>query len=129
MDQMEAIRELGVKISLDDFGTGHSSLARLSSLPADEVKVDRMFVQSAQQCQSNAEICRSIVKLSHEFSMKVVAESIETEEQALMMRELGCDTLQGYLFCRPVPVSEYAPWLLRIGNSRMAEARPNRLAA
>ena len=109
--QIKELRDMGVKISIDDFGTGHSSLAYLSSIPADEVKIDRMFVQSADTNQTNADICKTIVKLAHDLNMKVVAEGIESEDQAMWFREIGADILQGFHFSKAIEPTVLQPWL------------------
>ena len=109
--QINELRDMGVRISIDDFGTGHSSLAYLSSIPADEVKIDRMFVQSADTNRTNADICKTIVKLAHDLNMNVVAEGIETEDQAMWFREIGVDTLQGFHFSKAIEPDVLQPWL------------------
>ncbi|MGI9437479.1 MAG: putative bifunctional diguanylate cyclase/phosphodiesterase [Geminicoccaceae bacterium] len=111
IDKMQELRAKGVRISIDDFGTGHSSLAYLSKLPIDEIKIDRCFVQSAFENETNAQICSSVIKLAHGLGAVVTAEGVETVEQADWMRALGCDLLQGFLFAEPKPVEEFEPWL------------------
>ena len=96
------LKRLGVRLSIDDFGTGYSSLARLQQLPVDTLKIDRKFVSGIEATESSREVVRVIVMLGHTFGLKVVAEGVETEEQAAYLRSIGCDMAQGYLFSRPV---------------------------
>jgi diguanylate cyclase (GGDEF)-like protein/PAS domain S-box-containing protein len=101
-DMLRQLRDLGVEASIDDFGTGYSSLSYLHRFPTSTLKIDRSFV-SGMSCQSeNLEIIRSILMLARNLGMTVVAEGVETEEQAAQLRELGCQHAQGYHFSRPV---------------------------
>ncbi|MCB1955839.1 MAG: EAL domain-containing protein [Rhodocyclaceae bacterium] len=105
---LEALRTLGVAIAIDDFGTGHSSLAYLRQLPADVLKIDRSFVVEAGSDAGALSIIHTIVSLSRSFGLRVVAEGIETAEQAQLLRHAGCDLMQGYHFARPVPARDIA---------------------
>ncbi len=96
------IRDLGVELSIDDFGTGYSSLAYLKRFPVQRLKVDRAFVRDLGRDADSAAIVRSVVALGHGLSMRIVAEGVETEEQLALLRALGCDEYQGYLFARPM---------------------------
>jgi diguanylate cyclase (GGDEF)-like protein len=109
MDQSEAgiralgeIRNLGVRLVLDDFGTGYSSLSYLKHLPLDTIKIDRMFVAGIEGAADRS-IVEAVIALAHGLGIGVVAEGIETEAHADLLRELGCDLGQGYIFSRPVP--------------------------
>jgi EAL domain-containing protein (putative c-di-GMP-specific phosphodiesterase class I) len=104
--KLRAVRELGVHIALDDFGTGYSSLAYLSRLPIDTVKIDRAFVQGMLVSEQNASIVSAILSLARALKLKVVAEGVETEDQADLLRRLHCDEMQGYLFSPPVPLDK-----------------------
>lgn len=108
--KMTALRETGIRIAMDDFGTGYSSMAYLSSLPFDEVKIDKAFVQKAEYDVARSEwvIIETIITLSHKLGMKVVAEGVETAEQHRLLSELGCDRFQGFYFGRPVDVDAFA---------------------
>ena len=99
---LESWRKLGVSISIDDYGTGQSSLAYLQKLPANELKIDKSFVLELVGNQRNAIMVRSTVALAHELGMKVVAEGIEDEACLSALAEMGCDTGQGYFISRPV---------------------------
>lgn len=99
---LDRLRALGVKISLDDFGTGHSSLVRLRRLPIDELKIDQAFVHGLGVDAVDTAIVESVVGLAHAMGCKVTAEGIENASQLDRLRELGCDWAQGYLLARPV---------------------------
>ena len=103
---LESLREIGVKISLDDFGTGYSSLAVLKYLPLDRLKIDRSFIRELRANTVDAGIVRTIVNLGHELNLNVVAEGVETVEQLEFLRSINCDTVQGFLFSRPLPAAE-----------------------
>ena len=99
---LDALKDLGVRIALDDFGTGQSSLNHLRRYPFDLVKIDREFVRDIPHDPNDVSLVRAVIELSHAFGMKVVAEGVETAEQQLMLLEMGCDYLQGFLISRPV---------------------------
>ena len=103
---LQGVRSLGVKIALDDFGTGYSSLALLQRLPIDQVKIDRSFVNDVGSDRHAAEIVGAVIDLSHRLGLTALAEGVETEEQAAVLIELGCDEAQGYLFSPALPAEE-----------------------
>jgi diguanylate cyclase (GGDEF)-like protein len=105
-EQLAQLRAWGVTIALDDFGTGYSSLATLRDLPIDVMKVDRAFVKDLGRDPTALAITRTVMALAQTLGKHTVAEGIETPEQAELLRELGCDELQGFLFSRPVPAQE-----------------------
>jgi EAL domain-containing protein (putative c-di-GMP-specific phosphodiesterase class I) len=107
---LSRLREMGVGISIDDFGTGYSSLAYLKRLPADALKIDRSFVAGLGEDLEDTAIVGMVVELAHTLGMEVVAEGVETEAQARLLGEMGCDLGQGYRFSRPLP-SEEVPLL------------------
>jgi diguanylate cyclase (GGDEF)-like protein/PAS domain S-box-containing protein len=108
---LERLRDLGVGISIDDFGTGYSSLAYLKRLPAEVLKLDRSFVSGLGLEAEDTAIARTIVDLAHIMGMEVIAEGVETAEQATLLREMGCDMAQGYYFSRPLPPEDVAAFL------------------
>lgn len=112
-----ALRNLGVKTALDDFGTGYSSLQHLVSLPLDTLKIDLSFVQRLETDHAARTICSSLLAMSQELGLEVVAEGVETEAQMLFLRERGCEWMQGYLVSPAVEVSE----CVRIRDERMAK--------
>jgi EAL domain-containing protein (putative c-di-GMP-specific phosphodiesterase class I)/CHASE2 domain-containing sensor protein len=108
---LESWRSHGVHISIDDYGTGQSSLGYLQKLPATELKIDKSFVQTIVTDSRNAIMVRSTVALAHELGMKVVAEGIEDEACLAMLGEMGCDTAQGYHIARPMPADSVTAFL------------------
>ncbi|HET7180652.1 MAG TPA: EAL domain-containing protein [Candidatus Limnocylindrales bacterium] len=100
---LQQLRALGVRVVLDDFGTGYSSLAYLRQLPLDTIKIDRSFVTDLDVKDPNVGIVRAVVSLAHGLGITVVAEGIETEEQAHRLRDLGCDMGQGFVWAHPAP--------------------------
>ena len=105
--------ELGVSSSVDDFGTGHSSLSNLQSLPVSEVKIDRSFVQAmTDNDEAATAIVRSIISLGHNLGLDVVAEGVETNDALTALSLLGCDRAQGYLFAKPMPADQLRAYLL-----------------
>ncbi|MDP1894693.1 MAG: bifunctional diguanylate cyclase/phosphodiesterase, partial [Hydrogenophaga sp.] len=103
ISSLHAIRTLGLTIAIDDFGTGFSSLSYLSKLPVDTLKIDRSFVVDMTAAPEGLALVSTIIHLAHALKLKVVAEGVETQEQARLLRLLNCDDMQGYLFSRPVP--------------------------
>jgi EAL domain-containing protein (putative c-di-GMP-specific phosphodiesterase class I) len=101
------LKAFGISISIDDFGTGYSSLAYLKRFAVDRLKVDRSFIGDLRDGTDDAAIARTIIVLGHTLGLRVVAEGVETAEQAVFLRDNGCDEAQGYLFSRPVNASEF----------------------
>jgi len=104
--KLRALRALGVNLAIDDFGTGYSSLAYLAKLPAQFLKIDRAFILTMLDDPNNMTLVSTMISLAHSLRMKVVAEGVETEEQAKVLRLLRCDQMQGYLVSRPVPFEQ-----------------------
>jgi EAL domain-containing protein (putative c-di-GMP-specific phosphodiesterase class I) len=100
--RLRALRALGVRIAVDDFGTGYPSLSYLHHFPIDILKIDRSFVTAATEGPEEAALAQAVVKLASVLQLKTVAEGIETPEQLEKLRDLGCQAGQGYLFSRPV---------------------------
>ncbi|HET9517166.1 MAG TPA: bifunctional diguanylate cyclase/phosphodiesterase, partial [Actinoplanes sp.] len=105
------LRELGVRLSVDDFGTGASSLSYLRRLPVHEVKIDQSFVQGMATDSGDLAIVRAVIGLAREFGLTVVAEGVESERTLRLLEELGCETGQGFLFSRPLPYARLEAWL------------------
>jgi PAS domain S-box-containing protein len=110
----DALKALGCKLALDDFGTGYSSLTHLQSLPFDELKVDRSFVSSMTTHRDSRKIVAAVVGLGQSLGLTTVAEGVERQEQAEMLRWLGCDLGQGWLFGRPVHASQLASAVMKV---------------
>lgn len=105
--KMNTLRTAGLRISLDDFGTGYSSLSYLKYLPLGELKIDRSFVRDMQSDHRGRTIVKTIIDLSLGMDLSVIAEGVETVEQQELLEDLGCDTYQGFLFGRPVPIEQF----------------------
>lgn len=118
--QLQACKDLGVKLSMDDFGTGYSSLAYLRHYPVDTLKIDQSFVRNAAFHRADLGVVRAIIAMASSFGLSVVAEGIETREQLALLRSLGCDLGQGYHFSRPQP-AEQAVQCLRSGFAHWLE--------
>jgi len=104
--KLRALRDMGLNIAIDDFGTGYSSLAYLAKLPVHSLKIDRTFVTAMADDPDTLTLVSTIISLARSLRLKVVAEGVETEEQAKILRLLRCDQMQGYLISRPVPEGE-----------------------
>lgn len=109
--KLEELRALGVRIALDDFGTGYSSLTYLRRLPVSTLKVDKSFIDGIIGDATQAEYVRFIIDLAHALNLQVVAEGVEHQTQVEKLRQFGCDSVQGYLFSRPLPSNEAAKML------------------
>ncbi|HEY4371458.1 MAG TPA: EAL domain-containing protein [Burkholderiales bacterium] len=116
VDKLKAIRELGVSIAIDDFGTGYSSLAYLARLPVQTLKIDRSFVITMLAEPDTMTLVSTMVSLAHSLRLKVVAEGVDAEEQAHVLRGLRCDQMQGFLFSRPLPLEDLVALMLRHGQ-------------
>ena len=110
------IRALGVKISIDDFGTGYSSLQRLKMLPIDNVKIDKCFIDNIDSSDSDAAVVEALILISKAFNINLVAEGVETQEQALKLNTLGCHNHQGYLYSKPLRANDFECWLNNINQ-------------
>lgn len=110
--QLEQISALGVDFSLDDFGTGYSSLRYLQRLPVKTIKIDRSFIREILVNREDAVLTSNIIALAHGLGMKVIAEGVESSEQRIMLQAYNCDTIQGYLFSKPVPAEQYTQLLV-----------------
>jgi diguanylate cyclase (GGDEF)-like protein len=111
IEVLTALRAAGVRVSIDDFGTGHSSLAYFKDIPADEVKIDKSFIAALAEGETNLRLVRTIIDLAHGFGLKVVAEGVETAAGADTLQAQGCDVLQGYWFSPPLPRDAFLRWL------------------
>ena len=104
--KLTSVRGLGVNIAIDDFGTGYSSLGYLAKLPVQSLKIDRSFIIAMVDDPDTMTLVSTIVSLAHSLRLKVVAEGVDSEDQAEALRRLRCDEMQGYLFSKPLPRDE-----------------------
>ncbi|MDM2925038.1 bifunctional diguanylate cyclase/phosphodiesterase [Citrobacter sp. Cpa228] len=103
VEVLNAFADLGITVSIDDFGTGYSNILMLKSLPARELKIDRIFVKDISENDKNTKIVSTIIDIAHSMNMRVVAEGIETQEQETLLTQMGCGVLQGFLYAKPLP--------------------------
>lgn len=127
-DALQRLAELGVEIALDDFGTGYASLSHIKAYPIGRLKIDRSFVTDMEENKDSLSIVQAIVQLARSLGLSATAEGVEKEEQAMLLRSMGCASLQGYLFSRPKPASELRGFLKKEAGQEAAEGR-RRLAA
>ena len=106
IETLQSLKALGIRLAIDDFGTGYSSLSYLKRFPVDTLKVDRSFVDGLGEDPQNTAIVQSIVALAKALGLSVTGEGIETDLQRRLLRDLGCERGQGYLFARPCPAAE-----------------------
>ena len=105
--QLDGLRALGVELSIDDFGTGFSSMSYLRRFPLDELKIDKSFISGTPGDAVDLAIVKAIIALAHSLDLRVVAEGVETEAQRTRLLALGCDIFQGYLCSRPLPAASF----------------------
>ena len=106
IDKLNAFRDMGIKIQLDDFGTGYSSLNYLNILPIDVVKIDKSFIDHITDKGNQNILTKTIIHLSHELGLKVIAEGVESKQQMDVLTMHNCDIIQGYFLSKPLPESE-----------------------
>ncbi len=122
MHTLAQLDALGVRVALDDYGVGYSNLMRLYTLPISTIKLDRSFSRDLHSAAdtglagASAAIIRNVVGLAHDLGLEVVVEGIETPAQLQAVLALGCDTVQGYLYSRPLPADAALAWLQRAGT-------------
>ncbi|MBD9988116.1 putative bifunctional diguanylate cyclase/phosphodiesterase, partial [Citrobacter portucalensis] len=122
---LNAFSALGITVSIDDFGTGYSNILMLKSLPAQELKIDRVFVKDISENSKNTKIVSTIIDIAHSMNMQVVAEGIETQEQEMLLTQMGCGVLQGFLFAKPLPahqIHELIPTESNIKQQRIVQS-------
>ena len=117
IDKMNMLREIGVRFSMDDFGTGHSSLSILKKLPIEQLKIDQSFVRDIATDSDDAVIVQTIIAMAQNLGLKIIAEGVETEEQCLFLEQHGCQHYQGYLFSKPVPIEQFESYLKTVADS------------
>lgn len=100
------LKQLGFKLSIDDFGTGYSSLSYLVQFPLNHLKIDRSFIQLIGSVNEKQAVVDAIIQMAHRLHMKVIAEGVEQKEQVELLRNMGCDMIQGYYYSKPLPLEE-----------------------
>ena len=106
-DKLWGLKRLGIKLSVDDFGTGYSSLSYLKSFPLDSLKIDRSFIKDLPNNENDAAIVNAILALAHTLNLSTVAEGVENQQQRRFLERSTCNSVQGYLFSKPMPVDEF----------------------
>jgi diguanylate cyclase (GGDEF)-like protein/PAS domain S-box-containing protein len=120
---LRRLKALGVRVSMDDFGSGYSSLSYLQAFPFDKIKIDRAFVINLGRNPQSAAIVRAVIGLGHGLEMSIVAEGVETQEQLGFLADEGCDAVQGYFLGKPAPIGQYATLVGRNPSHAMEPAR------
>ena len=105
--KMRDLKKMGVLFSMDDFGTGYSSLSYLKRLPFDQIKIDQSFVRDLVLDRSDRVLVKTIIEMARNFDVEVIAEGVETNDQLIILQDMGCNAYQGYLFGKPVAVDEF----------------------
>ena len=119
---MDALGRLGVRFSLDDFGTGFSSFVHLNSLPIALLKIDKSFVGGMESREENRKLVHAMINLAHNLKLEVVAEGVETPEQLALLRDFGCDQVQGYFISKPLPLAELVDYLTFGAGQQVSQA-------
>ena len=120
---LRELKGMGVRIAIDDFGTGFSSLSYLKRFPLDRLKIDQSFVSDLENSRDDQAIALATITLGHSLGLTVIAEGVETEGQLKILRSLGCNDAQGYLFAKPMPVDELETFLRTFRTSPTDGAR------
>jgi EAL domain-containing protein (putative c-di-GMP-specific phosphodiesterase class I) len=111
--ELQLLDELGLTLMIDDFGTGYSSLSQLQRLKVDVLKIDKSFVRNLSSGVEGTVICQAMIQIGRTLGLQVIAEGVETQEQLVQLRLMGCDEIQGYLLAYPMPVQEAVQLLLQ----------------
>jgi EAL domain-containing protein (putative c-di-GMP-specific phosphodiesterase class I) len=118
---MRALRNIGCELSIDDFGTGYSSFAYLRQFPVHELKLDRVFIQNLSTDRGSQQIVKALIDLTHAFNLRALAEGVDTPAAVHLLREFGCDRVQGFLYARAMPAEELADWVTRFNQGEAME--------
>lgn len=117
---LQCLRDLGIKIAVDDFGTGHSSMARIRNLPVDELKIDKSFVTELPDNRKDVAIVRATIELAHNLGIEVLAEGVESRPAMRWLASMGCERAQGFLISRPMPAETFSQWVEHYSEDRTA---------
>ncbi len=117
---LQCLRDLGIRISVDDFGTGHSSMARIRNLPVDELKIDKSFVTELPDNRKDVAIVRATIELAHNLGIEVLAEGVESRPAMRWLANMGCERAQGFLISRPMPAETFSQWVNHYSEDRTA---------
>jgi EAL domain-containing protein (putative c-di-GMP-specific phosphodiesterase class I) len=117
LETLNQLQTLGIAIAIDDFGTGYSSLSYLARYPINTLKIDRIFVTDIAVDPHRAELVRAIISIARNLKLSVVAEGVDTKEQAANLRQMGCQIAQGYLYSKPLPKATFQPLLTSFGKA------------
>jgi diguanylate cyclase (GGDEF)-like protein/PAS domain S-box-containing protein len=126
LPRLTALREMGVHLAFDDFGTGYASLNYLTRYPLSRIKIDQSFVRNIPENRQDMAIVRSIIVMAHNLGLEVVAEGVETREQAAFLQHEGCDQVQGFLFAKPLPNARFEEFLTSWNVDHLGENSPER---
>jgi EAL domain-containing protein (putative c-di-GMP-specific phosphodiesterase class I) len=126
IENVRKLSESGIKVELDDFGTGHASIANLRHFRVDRIKIDRSFVKDIHLYSELARITSAMISLAHSLRVDALAEGIETPEERMVLNALGCDYIQGFGVARPMPASEIPQWMDTLNPKRQLPPRRKR---
>lgn len=127
IEALVRLKRMGITLSIDDFGTGFSSLAQLKNLPVDELKIDKAFVLELDQSPDDLQIVRSTIDLGHNLGLRIVAEGVENQRSFELLRKYGCDKAQGYHFAKPLPALEFEQWCTSFNSMNNATVESGQL--
>jgi EAL domain-containing protein (putative c-di-GMP-specific phosphodiesterase class I) len=128
-EQLQVLRDAGLKVALDDFGTGYSSLAYLKKFDITYLKIDQSFIRNLARANQDHALCDAMITMAHRLGILVIAEGIETEAQRDLLRELGCDYGQGYLFAKPLAGEALLSLLKQQASTRISAALQGAMGA
>jgi EAL domain-containing protein (putative c-di-GMP-specific phosphodiesterase class I) len=106
LQRIDELKQMGMKVAIDDFGTGYSSLSYLTNFPSDLLKIDKSFIDKMNQSDSSKQYVAMIINIGHTLDLKVISEGVESPDQIEVLRDIGCDYIQGYIWGKPMPPEE-----------------------
>jgi EAL domain-containing protein (putative c-di-GMP-specific phosphodiesterase class I) len=118
INSLNMLSRMGIKLSIDDFGTGFSSMAQLKKMPVDEIKIDKAFVLELATNEEDQVMVKTLVALAKNLGLSTVAEGVENEDSVVLLRDMGCSTAQGFHLSRPLPAKDITQWLETHGDTR-----------